>query len=383
MTVLYLGSNLFFKGGVARYCRYQIEALRQIAGPDAVTVAALRGRSPGDFEEPFAVDWEPAPGGAPDRRRFALATARLAVTRRPDLIWTGHLHLGPGARRLARLTGAALVQNIYGRELWGDGLTDARVAALRASTLVVSDCHNSAEHALAAGLVAAPPAVVWDCVDLDRFTPDAAPGEADGLARYGIVQSGRFRLLFLGRLHASTRYKGAERLIELTAALPAEAVETVIAGTGDDVDYLRGRADALGVGDRVTFTGSVDEADLPAVLRSASAFYLASTVGHSQGEGIPLTPLEALASGVPVLVGDQDGSRETLDPPPGDAPAGGWCGDPLDLAAQAAYVQRLMADPARHAAERAAARQRAEAAFGFDAFRDKTALAARDALAAR
>lgn len=381
MKVLYLGSNLFFKGGVARYCRYQVQALRDGLGERNVTVVALRGRSAGDFEDPFDVAWLPRNEGAPDRRGFAFASTRLALTTRPDLVWTGHLHLGPWARRLARLTGAALVQNVYGRELWDGEMNEARRSALRASRLVVSDCHNSAEYALAHGLVSAPPAVVWDCVDLDRFTPGPVAGDDERLARYAAARTGRFRLVFLGRLHAATRYKGTERLLELLARLP-DNVEAVVAGDGDDLAHLRAHAVDVGVAERVTFTGSVAEADLAAMLRSGDAFYLVSHVGHAQGEGIPLTPLEALASGVPVLVGNQDGSRETLAPAAGDTPAGGWCGDPGDLEAQAAYVRRLIDDPARHAAERAAARRRAEGAFGYEVFRDQTVAAAETALGA-
>lgn len=375
MTILYLGSNLFFKGGIARYCRYQVQALRDAFGPQNVHAVALRGRSAGDFEEPFDVAWAPSNDGAPDRRGFALASARLAFTTRPDLIWTGHLHLGPGARRLARLTGARLVQNVYGRELWDGEMTAARRRALHASDLVVSDCHNSADYALAHGLVAAPPSVVWDCVDLARFSPGPTAGDEARLGRYGVTRTpGRFRLVFLGRLHVSTRYKGTERLVDLLGRLP-ESVEAVFAGDGDDIGHLRALADARGVGERVLFTGSVAEADLAAVLRSGDAFYLVSHVGHAQGEGIPLTPLEALGTGVPVLVGNQDGSRETLEAPAGDEPVGGWCGDPEDVEAQAAFVSRMMRDPARHAAEQVAARQRAEAAFGYPAFVDQTAAA--------
>lgn len=380
MKILYLGSNLFFKGGVARYCRYQVQALREVFGERNVTVAALRGRSSGDFEDPFDVAWMPRNEGAPERRGFALASTRFALTRRPDLIWTGHLHLGPGARRLARLTGAALVQNVYGRELWDGEMTDPRRRALRAARLVVSDCHNSADYALAHGLVSAPPTVVWDCVDLDRFTPAPVSGDDERLARYGAARTGRFRLVFLGRLNASTRYKGTERLLELLARLP-DTVEAVFAGDGDDLAHLRATAATLGVAERVTFTGSVAEADLAAVLRSGDAFYLVSHVGHAQGEGIPLTPLEALAAGVPVLVGNQDGSRETLCPADDDTPAGGWCGNPEDLAAQETFIGQLLNDPARHAAERIAARRRAEAAFGYESFRDQTAAAAHRARA--
>ena len=39
-------------------------------------------------------------------------------------------------------------------------------------------------------------------------------------------------------------------------------------------------------------------------------FSLVSEVGKGMGEGIPLTPLEAMACGTPIIVGDEDGSKQ-------------------------------------------------------------------------
>jgi phosphatidylinositol alpha-1,6-mannosyltransferase len=173
-------------------------------------------------------------------------------------------------------------------------------------------------------------------------------------------------VLFLGRLDAEARYKGTERLLHLVQRLPPDRFEVVMAGKGNDLGHLRGLARALGVDDRASFPGSVHEDHLPALYRSADCFYLVSEVGPAKGEGIPLTPLEAMACGVPVIVGNQDGSREILDG------SGGLCCDPRDLERQTAYLVGLRRDANLHRAERAAARRRAELAFGFPAFAEKT-----------
>jgi len=80
-----------------------------------------------------------------------------------------------------------------------------------------------------------------------------------------------------------------------------------------------------------------------------------------------LTPIEAMACGVPVIVGDQDGSREILD----DS-GGGICVSPGLEEPALDYIDRLKTDSAYFSAERKAARQRVEAVFTYDHFAQKT-----------
>ncbi len=363
LRVLVLTPGVFDKGGIARYGRAQIRALRDAFGDRAVDVLSLVGRRDGDFEEPFPVSWAgPVPLSRGARVLFASVAAGYARSR-PNVILTQHLHLGPLAWLLARMVRARLVQTVYGLELWS-GLTRARRATLSHSDLVISDCHSSAEYCVEANLVSRPPVVIWDCVDLDRFTPGEA--SASALAAYGVLPRARFRILFLARLTRDARYKGAERLIALLARLPADRFEAVFAGSGDDIPHLRELAGRAGVADRTYFTGPIHEEHMPEIYRGADAFYLTSESGQGKGEGIPLTPLEALACGVPVVVGNQDGSREAIEG------GGGICLDPGNLDGQAAYLMQLAADPSHHAAERLRGRKRAEEAFGYPAFAAKT-----------
>jgi phosphatidylinositol alpha-1,6-mannosyltransferase len=370
MKVLVLTPGVFDKGGISRYGRFQIRALRAAFGDASVQVMSLVGRRADDLEQPLAVEWcGPLPLTRASRAYFSGAALQRALTFRPDVVLCALVNFGPLAWAVARACGARLVQNLYGLEIWSD-LAWHRRAALGAADAVIADCHNSADQAVARKLVRVRPAVVWDCVELERYT--AGPAAPEALARYGLeARPRRLRVLFLGRLERNARYKGPARLLRLLADLPAQRFEAVIAGKGDDLEHLRGLASELALGERVQIPGAIHEADLPDLYRSADAFYLASEVGPHQGEGIPLTPLEALACGVPVIVGDQDGSREVLDG------AAGLCCDPLDLPRQKAYLQRLADDPTFHDRERRAARARAEAAFGYPAFAEKTAAALR------
>lgn len=74
-----------------------------------------------------------------------------------------------------------------------------------------------------------------------------------------------------------------------------------------------------GLIDRVHFPGQINQNDLPDYYRAADLYVSTS---HSDGTSISL--LEALASGLPVLVTDIPGNREWISPsPPGGRGAGG------------------------------------------------------------
>jgi phosphatidyl-myo-inositol dimannoside synthase len=364
MKVTVLTPGVFDKRGISRYMRFQITALRDHFGAKAISVISLIGRQIGDLEEPFEVTWC---GSVPitnvTRAHFAGIALCHALKTRPDIILCGHVNMGPLALMLSKISGARFVQNIYGMELWS-GLSSLRQHALRRTDLVISDCHNSADWVVEKGLVKKRPTVIWDCVEIKRYCPGSR--EWTILSKYGISNTNRLRIMFLGCIHPSTRYKGTERLLRLLSKLPKESFEALICGKGDDLEHLRLEAKRLAVDDRVHFTEAIHEADMPALYRSADVFFLVSEVGHGKGEGIPLTPLEAMACGVPVIVGDQDGSREIVEE------GGGLCCAPEALEAQIKYLQRLRDDQSFRLQEGFAVRRRAEEAFGFSAFAEKT-----------
>ena len=309
---------------------------------------SLRGPAPGDFETPFRVEWtaggrDPKRGASSARKlAFVGRTAAEALRLRPRIVHSAHVNFAGLAVALARAVGARSVLNVYGLEVWS-GLRRDAAWGLAAADLVMADCHFTASYVREASL--RPPSaaleVLWDCVDTARFRPGAPRAEV--IARYGMPDPDRHVVvLTLGRMIPDAAHKGYDRLLEAfrRAAARAPALRLVFAGTGELAGALRARARDAGLADRVVFTGAVHEDDLAEVYRACHVFSLVSDRGRGRGEGIPLTPLEAAACAKPILVGDQDGSREAVVD--GE---NGFVLDPFDADAHAERLVRLASDP--------------------------------------
>lgn len=361
-SILYVTPGVFDKGGIARYGRYQIDALREIAGPDRVTVLSLLGHGVDDLETTFEVAWQA--GGASTRHKVALGLRTLAAAaRRPDIVWCAHVNMLPLAMRTASLARARCVLNVYGREVWSD-VRRSVARAMRRVPHVVSDCHNTARYLTEKrGWRGASMTIAWDCVDLGRFCP-GEPRQA-ALERYGLpAKRGRTAVLMLGRITHSAVYKGWRRLLDVAERVrDDDRFLFILGGDGDLRAELTDEARRRALRS-VHFTGSVHEDDLVDVYRYADVCTLVSDAGPGRGEGIPLTPLEAAACGAPILVGNQDGSREAVI-----EGENGFILDPFDIAGHAERLQRL-ADPAIHARASAAARRRIVEYHSYEVFRE-------------
>lgn len=157
------------------------------------------------------------------------------------------------------------------------------------------------------------------------------------------------RIVTVMRLAAPKR---PDLLIEAFASAQLPDCELVIAGDGPQRGALEQLADRRAPG-RVRFAGSAD--NIPTLLASAQAFALAS-----DHEGSPISILEAMRAGLPIIASDLPGIRDQL----GD----GTCGVLVDNDPQAfkSKLQDLAIDAPRRAALAQAARVRWEGKFGLE-----------------
>lgn len=290
-------------GGIAKFNRDFLRALDASALVECVT--ALPRVMPDAIDAPLPefliYDRMAARGGLSFARRV-LAAARSGRT---DVVICGHLHLLPFAWLVAKVRRAKLFLIAHGIEAWKPSNHATANALCRSVDGVLSVSRLTAERFLAWSRVSPSKVrVLPNCVDLDVFKP--GPSDPVLLRRYGLL--GAKVLLTVGRLEASERYKGVDKIIE---ALPDLSrvfdVRYLVVGDGSDRPRLERLAEHLGVSERVVFAGKIPEPEKVAHYNIADAYVMPST-----GEGFGIVLIEAAGCGVPVIGSAVDGSREAL-----------------------------------------------------------------------
>jgi glycosyltransferase involved in cell wall biosynthesis len=130
------------------------------------------------------------------------------------------------------------------------------------------------------------------------------------------------------RLHAQ---KGHTFLLEAAAQVP-DAI-FVLAGDGEERPRLEEQAGQLQIADRVRFLGN--RQDIPALMACCDLFVLPSLY-----EGLPLSVLEAMAAGRPVVATAVSGTPEAVI----DGVTG-LLVPPSDAASLSAAIRRVLSDP--------------------------------------
>lgn len=137
----------------------------------------------------------------------------------------------------------------------------------------------------------APYVAISNGIDLSRFSPGKVPKEF--YERFGIPADKRV-VLYVGRLDAEKHISVAvDAFSELSGDRPD--LHLVIVGKGTDADNLKDQVNELGLQSKVTFTGFVEDEDLPNFHRLGKVFTIPSPV-----ELQCLAMLESMASGSPV-----------------------------------------------------------------------------------
>ncbi|MBP3255772.1 MAG: glycosyltransferase family 4 protein [Clostridia bacterium] len=114
-------------------------------------------------------------------------------------------------------------------------------------------------------------------------------------------------ILYVGRL---VYEKGIQHLI---SAMPKilngyNDAKLVIAGKGGMIDELKAQADAMGIGNKVYFTGYLDSKQVQKMYKCADIAVFPSTY-----EPFGIVALEAMLAGVPTVVSDVGGLNEIVE----------------------------------------------------------------------
>lgn len=290
------------RGGIAAYNRDAARAMCE--DPATAKVVAIARAAPGPLGElPDKLEFNvPRGGGA----GYVFSVLGALVRCRFDLIYCGHVNLAPLALLASRLTGTPWMLAIYGIEAWQRSPRPSVAFAERRADHLMSISAFTLHRFLSfAPYPERRTSIAPNAVHPEEFGLKAPDGQ--------LVDRWRLRgkkvILTLGRMEATERYKGFDEIIDILPDLAARLPELmyVAAGDGSDRMRLQSKVTALGLQDRVLFTGFVPEREKADLYRIADVYAMPSS-----GEGFGFVFLEALACGTPVIASALDGGREAV-----------------------------------------------------------------------
>lgn len=279
-------------GGMANQCEQLVRLLRK----EGVAVELVRNNAP------YKPEWA---GRVPVLRAVFRLVPYLAAlwsaSGRVEVMhvlansgWAWHLFAAP-AVWIGRIRGVKVVVNYRGGNAASFFASAPRhvVATLRMASERVTPSGFLQRVFRHHGLDAV---IVPNIIDLSRFCP--APPREFGDAPHLIVT------------------RNLEPIYDIPTAIRAFArvrrampgAQLTVAGTGPELARLQALVSELGISAAVRFAGRIDNADIPRLYASADCMLNPSTV-----DNMPISILEAFASGVPVISTDAGGIPDMVE----------------------------------------------------------------------
>ncbi len=284
-----------------------------------------------------------------DGLRLLLDLKRVIREIKPDV-----MHAGPiqSCAFLAACSGfKPLVSMSWGSDLLKDADRNwfyrwATRFTLKRSTVLIGDCQAVRDKAVSLGFPAKYIVLFPWGIDLARFVP----GKNENFRE----RRGWQDHLVLLSLRSWEPIYGVDVVVKafVSAARQLPELRLILLGGGSQATQIRSLLDQHQLSERVFFGGQVPQKELPAFYQAADLYLSAS---HSDGSSVSL--MEALGSGLPVLVSDIPGNQEWVQ-----ENQHGWLfrdGDEQDLAQkilQAAQQRSVLAEMGKKARQRAESR---------------------------
>ena len=285
MTILFVASDTKALGGIQQYNRKFIDALR--ARGDEVSLLELKG------------------SGFFAKIKFTALFFIKSITIKPDLTICAHIHYAPLGFFAKKVFRREYIVCTHGVDVWNiknslerKSMREAKLITTVAEYTrdkIVSQIPETKNHIY----------FLYNPVDGNRFVPKEKSPIL--IKRYGLENK---KIIFIiARLLAMEGYKGYDRVIEALPKILKEVPNAVylLAGKGDDAPRVKKLISELNLEDKVIMAGYVSEEELVDHYNVADVFVM-----PSKAEGAPAVFVEALACGIPVVAGNQDGSATPL-----------------------------------------------------------------------
>ncbi len=266
-----------------------------------------------------------------------------------------HNHLGDSSGTVtmlaARLSGVGYSMTIHGPHIFFDPTHWALREKLKYSRFVACISHYCKSQ-----MMLFTDGVDWSKLQIIRCGIDLSQFQ------YMPPRSAGRRLLYVGRLAPE---KGIPVLIESLAGLKEQGYEfeLVLAGDGPERTSLEEMVEAAGLGDRVIFAGYIEQAAVVRYMRESDVLVLPSFA-----EGVPVSLMEAMALGVPVISTYVGGIVELVEPG-----VGGQLVFPSNREALRTAIARILDDPQFRTGTSLRARERVASEFDLDVQLDRLA----------
>ncbi len=241
-----------------------------------------------------------------EMRRFADAAQEIARREQFDIIHAHDWTTIPAALAIKAASGKPLILHVHITEFdkTGGEHADPEVYALEHEGFHRADALIAVSNYVKQRLVEryyVPP----EKIRVIHNAVDGSPQRELGSARERIGPGERI-VLFLGRV---TLQKGPDYFLEAAAKVAPlmPDVRFIVAGTGDMLARMIERAAALGIANRVIFTGFVSREEAERLYAMADLFVMPSV-----SEPFGIVPLEAMRHGTPVIISKQSGVSEVV-----------------------------------------------------------------------
>lgn len=138
-------------------------------------------------------------------------------------------------------------------------------------------------------------------VDIKKFSPVSIEKKLELKEKHGLNKSD-FVLISVAEL---INRKNQQLLIENLKKINDKNIKLLLVGTGENECMLKKKTEKLNLQDQVFFLGQ--RKDVGELLQLSDVF-----VSASKQEGLPLSVLEGMASGLPLIVSDVRGNRDLI-----------------------------------------------------------------------